>query len=117
MLVGLVGLVLLLQLTTPATIHPIGILMVFVSIYLLVLGALTFFMFWGSRLYARILSSMTAKQYRTANLVTTYQYATVVSLAPVMLLAMRTVGAVNPSDILFVVIFVSLACFYIWRRR
>lgn len=72
MAVGLVGLILLLQLTTPATVHPIGILIVFICIYLLVLGALTFFIFWGSRIYARLLSSMTAKQYQTAKLVTVY---------------------------------------------
>lgn len=117
MISGLVGLILLLQLTTPATIHPIGILIVFICIYLLVLGVLTFFIFWGSRIYARLLSSMTAKQYQTAKLVTVYQYATVVSLAPVMLLAMRTVGSISASDAIFVILFIALACFYIWRRQ
>lgn len=117
MIVGVVGLALLLQLTTPATIHPVGILGVFICIYLLVLGVLTFFVFWGSRLYARGLSAMTSKRYQAARLVTAYQYSTVISLAPVMLLAMRTVGGVEVSDILFVILFVSLACFYIWRRQ
>ena len=117
MLAGLTGLILLLQLTTPATIHPVGILMVFICIYLLVLGVLTFFIFWGSRAYARLLSSVTAKQYQVASLATTYQYATIISLGPVMILAMRTVGGLSLSDVVFVVIFVSLACFYVWRRR
>lgn len=117
MIIGAVGLALLLQLTTPATIHPAGILIVFICIYLLVLGVLTFFIYWGSRLYARGLSAMTGKQYITPNLSVVYQYATVVSLAPVMLLAMRTVGGVGVSDILFVAIFVALASFYIWRRQ
>lgn len=117
MILGVVGLALLLQLTTPATIHPAGILMVFICIYLLVLGVLTFFIYWGSRLYARGLASMTGKRYQTVSLATVYQYGTVISLAPVMLLAMRTVGGVEASDIVFVITFVALACFYIWRRQ
>lgn len=117
MILGVVGLALLLQLTTPATIHPAGILMVFICIYLLVLGVLTFFIYWGSRLYARGLSSMTGKHYQVASLATVYQYGTVISLAPVMLLAMRTVGGIGLADVIFVIAFVTLACFYIWRRQ
>lgn len=37
----------ILQVTSPSTIHPLGILMVFILMYVLALGALTFFAFFG----------------------------------------------------------------------
>lgn len=45
-----------------------------------------------------------------------YMYASVIALAPVILVAMQSVGALGIWDVSLVIIFEILACFYIWRR-
>ena len=113
-LVAFVLLSALLQSTTPSTIHPVGILCVFILFYLLAMGLLTFFMFWLSRLLARLsskshtLQSMSIKQ--------AYYYGSVIALAPVLLVGMRSIGRGDGWDIILVIIFEVIACFYIAKR-
>ncbi len=113
-LVAFVLLSALLQSTTPSTIHPVGILFVFILFYLLAMGLLTFFMFWLSRLLARLsskshtLQSMSIKQ--------AYYYGSVIALAPVLLVGMRSIGRGDGWDIILVIIFEVIACFYIAKR-
>ena len=107
-LVAFVLLSALLQSTTPSTIHPVGILFVFILFYLLAMGLLTFFMFWLSRLLARLsskshtLQSMSIKQ--------AYYYGSVIALAPVLLVGMRSIGRGDGWDIILVIIFDVISC-------
>ena len=102
----------LLQSTSPSTIHPLGILAVFVLIYLLVLGALTFL------LYAcmQVVGSVSRKSL-SLSLSKAYYYASVLALAPVMIIGMRSIGRAGWYDIFLVALFEVLACFYIAKRR
>ena len=51
---AIVLLAVLLQTTTPATIGPLGILFVFILLYVSVLGVLTFLLFWLQSYYCQI---------------------------------------------------------------
>ena len=107
----------LLQTTTPPTIGPFGILVVFILMYVLVLGALTFLLFGGSRIMSKFASSLVAKKpIRPLTLTRSYYFSSVIALAPVMFIGMQSVGEVGPYDVLLVVLFVLITCVYIAKR-
>lgn len=116
-LLGLVILVSLLTLTTPATAGPFGLLMIFISGYIVSLGAISFFLFGSNRLLVSVASGLVAKRplqrmtFRRA-----YYYSTVLAMAPVMLIGLQSVGSIGVYEVLLVTLFEVIACVYISRR-
>lgn len=115
-LVAFVLLSALLQSTSPSTIHPIGILIVFILFYLLALGVLTFFMLGVNRALAKVWNKRRAHA-KAMGIREAYYYASVVALAPVLLVAMRSIGRGDLVDIALVVAFEIVACFYVAKRH
>lgn len=110
-------LALILQTSTPSNAGPVGILIVFLLMYMLVLGVLTFMLFWGSKLWGRVVRLIVPKRpLRSLTLVRSYYFSSVIGLAPVIFVGMQSVGEVGFYDVLLVVLFVSVACFYIAKR-
>lgn len=110
-------LVLVVQTTTPATIGPLGILFVFILMYVSVLCALTFLLFMASKLIARLASVMAVRRpVQAIDLVKSYYYSSVIALAPVMLVGMQSVGEVGFYDAMLILIFVIISCIYIAKR-
>lgn len=110
-------LIILLQTTTPATIGPLGILFVFVLMYVSVLCVLTFLFFTISRVVARISSSITVKRpWQPLTLVRSYYFSSVIALAPVMLVGMQSVGEVSFYEVMLIVVFIVISCVYIAKR-
>ena len=105
----------LLQSTSPSSIHPLGILVIFVLFYLSVLGLLTFFVY-GISVLVRQLSWKSSRIGRI-NFRYAYYYSSVLALAPVIIVGMRSIGRSGFYDIALVVIFEIVACFYIANRR
>lgn len=105
----------LMQSTTPSLIHPIGILFVFILLYALALGVLTFFIFSISQVIAKLRKSDPTKSALT--LKRAYLYASVIALAPVMIVGMASIGRAGFYEVLLVVAFEAVACFYISRQR
>lgn len=114
-LVAFVLLSALLQSTSPSTIHPLGILTVFILFYLLALGVLTFFMAGLSKLLSKL--PYRKEKGRQLTMQQAYYYATVIALAPVLLVAMRSIGRGTVWDIVLVMVFEVMACFYIAKRK
>ena len=56
------------------------------------------------------------KSVRKIELKRSYYYSSAVSLVPVILIGMQSVGSVGFYDILLVVTFAIFACFYIMKR-
>lgn len=105
----------ILQSTSPSTIHPIGILFVLILFYMLVLGVLTFFMYWVGR--AMVLLPWFRRSTASITVKRVYYYATVLALAPVLLVGMRSIGRGSVGDVALIAIFEIVACFYIAKRR
>ncbi len=116
--IGLAGLWILTTSTSPATIHPLGILLFFAFLYLVCVGIVTFLLYGVRQVLMRVMPSNSHRRRLLSQITIqkTYLYATVLALAPVILLAMQSVGASGLIDICLIVIFEILACFYIWRR-
>jgi hypothetical protein len=110
-------LVVLLYATKPATIGPLGILIVFILMYVSVLGVLTFLLFGISKIIHKVSASFTVKKpLPQLSLNKSYYFASVISLAPVMFVAMQSVGEVGVYEVLLVTLFVVIACVYIAKR-
>lgn len=105
----------LMQSSSPATIHPLGILLVFILLYMVVLGVLTFLMAGAWKAIRRL----RRQSFREDEpiLQRSYIYASVLALAPVMLVGMRSIGHAGLYETLLVIAFEVMACFYIARRR
>jgi hypothetical protein len=104
----------LLQSTSPSTIHPAGILIVFILLYVLALGTLTFCLYGISRI--AITLSRHAPE-GVMSLQQAYYYASVLALAPVMILGARSIGRTGTYDVVLIMLFECIACFYISKRR
>lgn len=118
--VGLVALtiaLLMLQLTTPKSAGLFGVLIFFGLIYVTV--ACLFYISLRS-LFGLLERMLPPSKWRhraeSLTAVKTYYYASVLALAPVILIGMRSVGDVAATDVLLLVLFELLACFYISRR-
>ena len=114
---SIVILAVVLQTTTPATIGPLGILLVFILMYIAALSVLTFLIIGGNRLLLRSTVSLTTQRpLRAISLRRAYYFASVISLAPVMFIGMQSVSEVTVYDALLVVAFVTMACVYVAKR-
>ncbi|MDX2776276.1 hypothetical protein PV379_02785 [Streptomyces caniscabiei] len=114
---AIVCLVFLLQTTTPATIGPLGILLVFVLMYIAALGVLTFLIIGVQRLVLKSMSMIDSRRsFAPMNTMRAYYFASVMALAPVMIIGMQSVGEVGVYELSLVVIFLVIACVYIAKR-
>lgn len=108
---AVVGLLGIFMWTTPADVHPMVILVTFVFLYITVLSTLFFLM---KIVFALVDRGREGKVYASVHVL--YMYASVLALAPIIALAMRSVGALRPVELILIVVFEVVACFYIWRR-
>lgn len=115
--ISLCLLALLLNITTPATIGPIGILAVFIFGYLSSLGVVTYLIFWGSRLFVHLGTAFTIKKpLSPISFKVAYYYSTILAAAPVMLIGFQSVGSNGVYEFLLVMLFVVIGWVYITKR-
>jgi hypothetical protein len=110
-------LLVLLQTTTPGTIGPLGILIVFILMYIASLGAMTFLLFKGSQIFVRFSRLVTVtRPFQALSLGRSYYFSTVIALAPVILVGMESVGNLGINEVGLVAIFVIIGCMYVAKR-
>jgi hypothetical protein len=110
-------LIIVLQTTTPVTIGPLGILFVFILMYVSVLCALTFLLYGLSAVAVRLSSSVTVKRpLQRLSLGRSYYFSSVIALAPVMLIGMQSVGEVSFYEVALIILFVVISTVYIAKR-
>src|SRR5690606_17440561 len=89
--VSLAVLLLLVTFTTPATAGPLGLLAIFVSAYIFLVGVISFFLFGISRLVAFFsVSLMMSRPIYPLPFKRAYYYSTVLAMAPVMLIGLQS---------------------------
>lgn len=103
--------------SSPVTAGPVGILVVFILIYIVAAGLLTFFIFAMSSVFSSVAKLVvTAHPVRPMSLRRSYYYASVVAAAPVTLLGMLSISYVGFYEVVLVTALVALGCFYLsWR--
>lgn len=110
-------LLVLLNVTTPSTSGAAIVLFVFLLGYITVVVFMAFLL-WGIN---RVIVKTSAEfrrphQNYRLSLKKSYYYASVVALAPVILVSLQSVGGVGGYEVFLVLLFVTLGCVYIARR-
>jgi len=115
--VSLCLLFILLNITKPATTGPFGILAIFGFAYLSSFGLMTFFLYGISYLIAHISEVfMPRKPTRALTLKRSCFFSSILAAAPIMLIALKSVGVVGFYEYLLVILFVIIGCLYISKR-
>lgn len=90
--------------TTPVGIGPLGVLIFFVAVYMLVFGVA----FALVKIFTRVIGHKLSRK--------SYLYSAVIAFGPIMLLLAQSLGSVNAITVVLIVTFVILACFLISKR-
>ena len=106
----LLTLMALFNATSPLKSGPLSVLLAFVLIYLLVSSTLYMAVFS----IMGILKLLSLTKPMPKRLV--YYLVSVIALGPVFILALNTLGRLDPKDIILVIILLALGCFYVVRR-
>jgi hypothetical protein len=115
--VNLCLLTVLLNITTPATAGPFGILVIFVFAYLSSLGVVTYLIYGISRIVAYLSTAFMARRpFVVLTFKRSYYYSTVIAAVPVLLIGLQSVGAVGVYEFSLVLIFVIIGCLYVSKR-
>lgn len=110
-------LLVMLQLTNPSTVGPLGLLAVFFLLYVIVLGAMTELLWAGSQFVQSIGQHVTSKRPPgSLSLKRSYYYSTVLALGPIMALAMLSIGSFGIYEALLIAVFLGVALLYVSRR-
>ena len=112
------GLFVVFNVSNPVDIGPGGILFVFILIYLTFASLFFIVLHFGVNLVSRYLSSRKTIDQRHWNIGVrrAYYIASVLAFAPVVFLAMNSVGQLQIRDVLLVTLLEVLAIFYIVKR-
>lgn len=103
-LIAAVILLTMLNFTTPAGIGPLGVLVFFTAVYVLMLGI--------SVALVKIFLKMSGKKVGKKS----YLYGAVVAFGPIMLLLAQALGSVSWVTVGLTVVFVFLGCFLVNKR-
>jgi hypothetical protein len=106
-----------LNVTTPATVGPFGVLLIFVCAYLLSLGLMTYSFYLISYLIAKFSSVvMTRKPITPLTFKMSYYYSTIIAIVPIMLIGLQSVGSVGLYEVLLVTLFVFIGVLYVSKK-
>lgn len=106
-----------LSTSTPSQAGPIGVLFVFILIYIMLVACIMLALYGGSIARERFSKVLrTRKPMLRLSMSHSYYYASVLALVPVMLLAMQSVGQIDWRQFVLVAIFATVACVYVKKR-
>ncbi|MBQ3296873.1 hypothetical protein IJH01_01965 [Candidatus Saccharibacteria bacterium] len=105
-IVGLATLILMLTITSPTGIGPLGVLLFFTTLYLV------FFCVISLLLQAFVRLAFKRKMLKKKD----YLYSAVLAFGPIMLLTARSFGAISLWTVALIIIFLSLAEFLVYKR-
>ena len=110
-------LIVLLNVTTPVSAGPFGILAIFISAYLVLLGLFAYLIHWTSRFIAYISVNLISRRpFQTLTLKRSYYYSTIIAAAPIMLIALQSVGTLGFYELLLTTIFIVIGCLYVSKK-
>lgn len=116
-MVGLCLLLVLLNVTTPATAGPFVVLLIFGLLYIATLGLLSYIIFFSSRLISHLSGIIMTRRPLTAlTFKNSYYFSTLLAAAPVMIIGLQSVGSVGLYEYTLIAFFEIIGCIYIYKR-
>lgn len=104
-LVSVIVILMMINFTTPTGVGPLGVLVFFVMLYIVIFGVV-------NGLVALFMRTMGKKQGSQKN----RYYAAMISFGPIMVLLVQSFGSLNLVTVTGIVAFVALGCFVISKR-
>ena len=112
--IALLLLIILLNVTNPASAGPFGILALFVAIYVFFVGIISGLIYFFSKLISKIsIIFMPRRPIERMSLKNSYYYSTVIALAPVMIIGLSSVGASSFYSMVLIAIFETIGVIYV----
>ena len=108
--------VILMHAVAPMSIGPLGILAFFVCLYIAAASGCYLVMVVTRRAVMHVVRHDMYRGLASVTPLKLYYYASVIGLIPVTLLGMQSIGGITAWDVLLLVLFLSLGCFYIHKR-
>ena len=110
-------LLMLVNFTTPTSVGPIGVLAFFLLLYLICLGLFTGIVF----LLVYVASILTKdhvriRPIRPISVKKSYYFSSVLSLAPILFLAIQSFGGISFLEFSLILIFTILGCIIVSKR-
>ncbi|MBQ2672873.1 hypothetical protein IJH26_02510 [Candidatus Saccharibacteria bacterium] len=105
-IIGLAALIIMLNLTSPTEIGPVGVLLFFTTLYVVAFSVIVII------IQTFIQIAFKNRAFRNKD----YLYAAVFAFGPIMLLMARSFGAVNFWTIGLIILFLTLAEFLVYKR-
>lgn len=115
--VSLCLLLFVLNYTTPVANGPFGILAVFIFLYLFFVGFLAHVIFFISYIY-NLLSVIFIyrKPVERFSFKRASFYSGVIAFAPIIVIALKSVGSIGFYELLLTIIFVLIGCLYVTKK-
>lgn len=116
-LASAITLLFIMQVTNPNSAGPAGILAVFFLSYVVIFGLLTRLIHIAGWLAAKLMAPARLRRpVRPLSLPHAAYIASIVAMAPVMLMAISSVGKLGVYEVFLVIAFVGLGIFYVEKR-
>ena len=106
----------MLTTTTPATVGPFGLLVIFITAYLSFVGLISFFLYGLNRIINLVRGDRRTQPGSQLSFRRAYYFSTIIAVAPVLLIGLQSVGSVGWYEVVLVLIFVGLGCLYVSKR-
>lgn len=108
--------VVLVHTVTPMSVGPLGVLAFFVCLYIATASICYLVMAAVKRIAMRVVQHNMYRGLASVTPLKLYYYASIIGLIPVISLGMQSIGGVTAWDVLLLVLFLSLGCFYVHKR-
>ena len=105
-IIGLAVLILMLNVTSPTDIGPFGVLLFFITVYVVCFGLISMIL----HLFLKIAFKKDSMRNKD------YLYAAVFAFGPIMLLMARSFGVISLWTVGLIVLFLFLAEFLVYKR-
>ena len=115
--ISVVLLVLLILVTTPTEVGPLGVLAFFVLLYASLLGAVAGLLRCGSKFLSKITKNFVLS--RPVVILSTkrcYYLSTIISIAPVLVIAIQSFGGIGFLELGLILLFEVIVCFLVIKR-
>lgn len=107
----------ILHTTSPADAGPVGMLALFVLVYMSLLGVVTFLLFYGVKLIMLIVGIFTHRASRGGlSLTRSYLYSSVLALLPMMAIGLHSTGGIAWYEFILLLLFGVIGITYITKR-
>lgn len=104
----------IMQSSTPSDSHPLVILLVFLLGYVSLAGVLTYVLLVVQWVLCK--TAWRSKSEGRAGFARLFMYGSVMAMAPIILIAIQSIGGVELYEMVLVTVFEAVALFYIRRQ-